>query len=156
MEFTFLKKVNNSIATKLRVTLLNNREYFWNIFSAIHNSMNKLCSAQSGHRPGRWQFWGRRTRERRKQWGQRQIVAWGRGDGLCGRRRRYRIGGIRGGGEQGAGPPAEVSRVFHQLWQFQPTWQQREVPVWGRYIGATAAANGWRGSNTTPVRTDTR
>ena len=40
-----MKKVNNSIAIKLCVNLLNNREKNRIIFSARHNSMTKLCSA---------------------------------------------------------------------------------------------------------------
>ena len=44
MEFYIFEKVNNSIATKLRVTLLKNSEK--NICSVIHNSMTNLCSAQ--------------------------------------------------------------------------------------------------------------
>ena len=41
---TFLINVNNSITTKLCVTLLNNRRFvFLNIFSARHKSMTKLC-----------------------------------------------------------------------------------------------------------------
>ena len=44
MNFAFLQKVNNSIATKLRVTLINNCRKFYNIFSVLHNSMTKLCS----------------------------------------------------------------------------------------------------------------
>ena len=43
--FAFLRKVDNSIATKLRVNFINNCDIFWNIFSALHNSMTKLCSA---------------------------------------------------------------------------------------------------------------
>ena len=38
-------KVNNSIDTKLRVTLLKNRELFFIIFSARHNSLTKFCRA---------------------------------------------------------------------------------------------------------------
>ena len=45
MEFCIFEKSNNSIATKMRVTLLSNRKYFWNISSALHNLMTKLCSA---------------------------------------------------------------------------------------------------------------
>ena len=42
MEFFINEKVNNSIATKLCANLLNNR---LKQFSALHNSMTKLCSA---------------------------------------------------------------------------------------------------------------
>ena len=45
MEFCIFDKVNNSIVTKMRVTLLNNRNVFFNLFSALHNSMTKFCSA---------------------------------------------------------------------------------------------------------------
>ena len=40
-----MKKVNNSIATKRRADLLNNRTKVLNYFSARHNSMTKLCRA---------------------------------------------------------------------------------------------------------------
>ena len=42
--FAFVQKVNNSIATKLHVTLINNCVIFLKIFSALHNSMTKLFS----------------------------------------------------------------------------------------------------------------
>ena len=45
MEFCLFEKFNNSIATKLRVTLLNNCTIFWIILSARHNPMTKLCYA---------------------------------------------------------------------------------------------------------------
>ena len=45
MEFFIIEKVNNSIATKLRVTLIVNCEIFFGYFSELHNSINKLCSA---------------------------------------------------------------------------------------------------------------
>ena len=40
-----MKKVNNSIATKLCTNLLDTRKIFWIIFSARHNSMTKFCCA---------------------------------------------------------------------------------------------------------------
>ena len=43
--FTFLHKVNNSIATKLCVELINNCAQFLKKNSTRHNSMTKLCSA---------------------------------------------------------------------------------------------------------------
>ena len=43
MEFCIFEKVNNSIATKLCVTLVKNRRIFLKHFSAWHNSMTKLC-----------------------------------------------------------------------------------------------------------------
>ena len=45
MEFCIFEKVNNSIATKLRVTLLKNRKTFLKYFSARHSSIAKLCRA---------------------------------------------------------------------------------------------------------------
>ena len=45
MESCISKNVNNSIATKLRMSLLKNPR-FLNIFSAPHNSMTKLCRVQ--------------------------------------------------------------------------------------------------------------
>ena len=45
MEFCIFEKVNNSIATKLRVTLLKNRGIFLSYSSAWHNSMTKLYPA---------------------------------------------------------------------------------------------------------------
>ena len=45
MEFCIFEKVNNSIAIKLRETLLKNRKIFLKYFSARHNSMTKLCLA---------------------------------------------------------------------------------------------------------------
>ena len=45
MEFCIFEKVNGSIVTKLRVTLLNNRkEIFRNIFCELHNPMTKWYS----------------------------------------------------------------------------------------------------------------
>ena len=43
--FPFLQIFNNSIATKLWVNLINNCRIFLEYFSALHNSMIKLCSA---------------------------------------------------------------------------------------------------------------
>ena len=40
--FVFLKKVNNSITTKLCANLLNNG-FNWIIFSVRHNSITKVC-----------------------------------------------------------------------------------------------------------------
>ena len=40
-----MQKVDISIATKLRVALINNCGIFLKYFSALHNSMTKLCSA---------------------------------------------------------------------------------------------------------------
>ena len=40
-----MKKVNNSIATKMRVNLLKNCKTFLNLFSAPQNSITKLCGA---------------------------------------------------------------------------------------------------------------
>ena len=45
IEFCIIEKADNSIATKMHVTLINDCGCFWNIFSALHSSMNKLCSA---------------------------------------------------------------------------------------------------------------
>ena len=45
MEFCIFEKVNDSIATKLLVALLNNRAIFLKFFSARHNSMTKLYSS---------------------------------------------------------------------------------------------------------------
>ena len=45
MESYIFEKVDNSITTKLRVTLINNREMLLNNFSSLHNSMTKSCSA---------------------------------------------------------------------------------------------------------------
>ena len=45
MEFYILKKVDNSIATKLRVILINNPNIYLNISSELQNSMTKLCYA---------------------------------------------------------------------------------------------------------------
>ena len=45
MEFCIFEKANHSIATTLRVTLLNNREIFLNVFSARYNPMTKLLYA---------------------------------------------------------------------------------------------------------------
>ena len=39
------EKFNNSIATKLRVTVMKNPKIYIYIFSARHNSMTKLCRA---------------------------------------------------------------------------------------------------------------
>ena len=44
MEFCMIEKVNNSIATKLSTNSLNNRKNH-NIFSARHNSTNKVYRA---------------------------------------------------------------------------------------------------------------
>ena len=44
MEFCILKKINNSIATKLGLTLLKNHKNM-NIVSTRHNPMTKLCRA---------------------------------------------------------------------------------------------------------------
>ena len=43
--FSFLQIFNNSIATKLCVNLINNCRIFLEYFSALHNSIIKLCSA---------------------------------------------------------------------------------------------------------------
>ena len=43
MESSIFLKINNSIATKLHVNLLKNRDLFLEYFSAQHNSMDKLC-----------------------------------------------------------------------------------------------------------------
>ena len=43
--FVFLQKVNNSIATKLCVNLINNCKLFFKQNGARHNSMTKLCYA---------------------------------------------------------------------------------------------------------------
>ena len=43
--FAFLQKVNNSIATKLCVKMINIRAIFLKQNSARHNSMTKLCYA---------------------------------------------------------------------------------------------------------------
>ena len=43
MEFCSFEKCNNSIATKLRTHLINNRKKIK--FSASHNSTTKLCCA---------------------------------------------------------------------------------------------------------------
>ena len=45
MKFGIIEKVNDSIATKLGVTLLKNRLKLL-FFSAQHNSMTKICRAQ--------------------------------------------------------------------------------------------------------------
>ena len=44
MFFAFLQKVNNSIATKLCVNLIDTCTIFLNQNGARHNSMTKLCS----------------------------------------------------------------------------------------------------------------
>ena len=43
MESCILEKINSSMATKLCTNLLNNCKIY--IFSALHNSITKLCSA---------------------------------------------------------------------------------------------------------------
>ena len=45
MEICIIEKVNNEIATKLRVNVMNNRRIFWYILSALRNLMTKFCSA---------------------------------------------------------------------------------------------------------------
>ena len=45
MWFFIYEKVNNSIATKLSANILNSRLKKKNVFSALHNSMIKLCIA---------------------------------------------------------------------------------------------------------------
>ena len=44
MECCIYEKVNNSIASKLRITLLNNRCICLNVFSSLHISMTKVFS----------------------------------------------------------------------------------------------------------------
>ena len=43
--FALMKKANNSIATKLQVNLINNRDQKLKYFCVRHNSMTKLCRA---------------------------------------------------------------------------------------------------------------
>ena len=45
MEFCIIEKVNNPIATKLRMNLLKNRAIFLKYFNLQHTSMTKLRRA---------------------------------------------------------------------------------------------------------------
>ena len=45
MDHVFLKKINSSIATKARLTFLNDRTIFLIFLNELHNSMASLCSA---------------------------------------------------------------------------------------------------------------